>query len=158
MSDTGVSASEAAVSSDEIPVRSGPSVPPKSNGSDGEGFFTRSGKIRLLKLEDLDRRTNAAKAAFEFRDALADERGGVEQLGVLKSAMLDSVAVLSAGIRHLETLWLSGKPIDMTELATLLNARRRRSGRRLWASWQPWPYRRSGPRRCAWRVGGSGST
>ena len=90
----------------------------------GEGK-TRAGKVRLLTLDDLDKRTAAAKLAFDFRDKLLSERGGAGNIGLLRRAMIDSVAILTAAIRHAEVQWLKGEPVDMTELATLLNARRR---------------------------------
>ena len=81
--------------------------------------------MRLLSLDDLDKRTTAARQAFEFRDRLVSERGGEERMGTLKLAMLDSVALLSAMIKDAEIRWLKGDKVDLSELATLLNARRR---------------------------------
>jgi hypothetical protein len=82
-------------------------------------------KIQLMTLDDLDRRTKAGQRAFEFHDRLVSERGGSESMGVLRYAMTRSVAVLSAMIEDAQARWLLGEPVSLTDLATLLNARRR---------------------------------
>ena len=40
----------------------------------------RIGKTRLISMDDLDRRTRAAQAAIETRDAIVADLGGAEQL------------------------------------------------------------------------------
>ena len=82
-------------------------------------------KSKLLTLDDLDGRTRAGQRAFEFHDRLVSERGGTESMGVLRYAMTRSVAVLSAMIEDAQARWLLGEPVSLTDLATLLNARRR---------------------------------
>lgn len=84
-----------------------------------------SPKVRLLTLDDLDRRTRAGQRAFELHDRLVSERGGKESMGTLRYAMTSSVAVLSAMIEDLQTRWLMGEPVEPSAIATLLNARRR---------------------------------
>lgn len=93
--------------------------------SPADGSPKGGAKVRLLSMSDLDRRTTAARQAFEFRDRLISERGGKDGMGTLRLAMLDSVAMLSAMIRDLEIRWLKGDKVDLAELATLMNARRR---------------------------------
>jgi hypothetical protein len=82
-------------------------------------------KSQLLTLDDLDRRTRAGQRAFDFHDRLVGERGGAASMGVLRYAMTRSVAVLSAMIEDAQARWLLGEPVSLTDLATLLNARRR---------------------------------
>ena len=82
-------------------------------------------KTQLLTLDDLDRRTRAGQRAFEFADRLISERGGAQSMGILRATMVKSVAVLSAMIEHAQACWLAGDPVNLNELATLLNARRR---------------------------------
>ncbi|MER9167691.1 hypothetical protein NKI12_09950 [Mesorhizobium australicum] len=82
------------------------------------------GKARLVTFDDLDKRTKAAQQAIEFRDLLISERGG-DDLGALRMAIIEDVACVSAMIRDAQVRWLRGEPISLTELATLLNCRRR---------------------------------
>lgn len=81
-------------------------------------------KARLVTFDDLDKRTKAAQQAIEFRDLLISERGG-DDLGALRMAIIEDVACVSAMIRDAQVRWLRGEPISLTELATLLNCRRR---------------------------------
>jgi hypothetical protein len=82
-------------------------------------------KKRLLRLEDLDGRTGAAKRALDLQDRLLSERGGAESLSVIRVEMVRSIAVLSAMVEDQEARWLRGEAIDPAAIATLLNARRR---------------------------------
>ncbi|BCH01251.1 hypothetical protein MesoLj131b_32500 [Mesorhizobium sp. 131-2-5] len=82
------------------------------------------GKARLVTFDDLDKRTKAAQQAIEFRDLLISERGG-DDLGALRMAIIEDVACVSAMIRDAQVRWLKGEQISLTELATLLNCRRR---------------------------------
>ncbi|WP_301004808.1 hypothetical protein [Mesorhizobium sp.] len=83
-----------------------------------------AGKARLVTLGDLDKRTAAAKQALEFRDLLISERGG-DDIGALRLAIIEDVACVSAIIRDAQVRWLKGEQISLSELATLLNTRRR---------------------------------
>jgi hypothetical protein len=82
-------------------------------------------KARLLRLSDLDKRTLAAKRAFQLRDAILSERGGAELMGVLRAAIANDVAVTSVMIEHEQAKWLAGESVDVGQLATLINVRRR---------------------------------
>jgi hypothetical protein len=82
-------------------------------------------KVRALTLDDLDRRTKAAQAAFEMQDRLVAERGGAEQMGVLRYEMTRTVAVLSAMIQDQQVRWLKGESIEPATIATLVNTRQR---------------------------------
>jgi hypothetical protein len=82
-------------------------------------------KTRALTLDDLDRRTLAAKRALELHERLVAERGGQQNLSILRYEMTKSVAVLSAMIEDLQVKWLKGEPVDPATIGTLLNARRR---------------------------------
>jgi hypothetical protein len=78
-----------------------------------------------LTLDDLDRRTLAAQRALAMHERLVAERGGAENLSILRYEMTKSVAVLSAMVEDLQVRWLKGEPIDSAAIGTLLNARRR---------------------------------
>src|SRR5690242_19618685 len=82
-------------------------------------------KVRALTLDDLDRRTKAAQGALEMHDRLVAERGGAEQMGVLRYEMTRTVAVLSAMIQDQQVRWLKGEPIEPATIATLVNTRQR---------------------------------
>jgi hypothetical protein len=82
-------------------------------------------KARLLTLENLDRRTHAAKKALELNDRLLAERGGAERLSTLRCSLIATVAALTAMIEDQVTRWLAGQDIDAAALMTLINARRR---------------------------------
>src|SRR5262249_21102030 len=85
----------------------------------------RRAKRKLITLDDLDRRCRAAQRALDLQDRLVAERGGVEHLSVLRFEMARSVAVLSAMAEDMQARWLSGEDVNPTDIATLLNARRR---------------------------------
>jgi hypothetical protein len=57
-------------------------------------------KTRLMSLDDLDRRTKAAQLAFDLHDRLMSERGGAGSMGVLRAAMVKSVAVRRSNTRR----------------------------------------------------------
>ena len=81
--------------------------------------------VKLLTLDDLDRRTRAAGRALELQETLVNERGGAGSLSVLRLSMTRSVAVLCAMVEDMQARWLLGEPIDPAAIATIMNARRR---------------------------------
>ncbi len=85
------------------------------------GAARKRGLVRLLTLDDLDRRTRAARVARETRDAITEDLGGADRLSTLQTIMADNTAVLSCMIADLRTRWLRGEPIDPTVLATVVN-------------------------------------
>jgi hypothetical protein len=85
----------------------------------------RAPKMRLLRLEDLDRRTAAARKALELRDRLVNERGGPGAMGTLRYAIISDLAGVSAMIEDAMTRWFRGEPVDAATVATLINVRRR---------------------------------
>lgn len=86
-----------------------------------------STKIRLKGLDDLDKRTNAARAAYALRDAIVDDLGGIDELSALKVELVNTVAVQTALLNDAHARLLSGDPgaPSLTELATLTNTRNR---------------------------------
>jgi len=83
------------------------------------------GKVRLKTLDDLDRRTNAAKAVFELRDRLVEDLGGSSRLSVMQAELINNAACLGAMLKDSAANYLQGKPIDLTEYMALTNAQRR---------------------------------
>lgn len=92
---------------------------------DGESSQKQVGKVRLKTLEDLDRRTTAARVVFELRDSLAADLGGKPNLSVMKLELIDNVACLGAMLKDAAANYLEGQPIDINEFMALTNAQRR---------------------------------
>ncbi|MER9331881.1 hypothetical protein [Mesorhizobium sp. M0488] len=83
------------------------------------------GKVRLRTLDDLDRRTTAARVVFELRDTLAADLGGKANLSSMKLELIDNVAVLGAMLKDSAASYITGEEIDITEFMALTNAQRR---------------------------------
>jgi len=82
-------------------------------------------RVKLKSLADLDRRTAAAKSAFDLRDRIISDLGGADRLSAMQCELIDSVALLGAAIKDMGASYLSGRPVDLAECATLMNAQRR---------------------------------
>jgi len=82
-------------------------------------------KLRLRCFDDLDKRTNAARAAIELRDGIAADLGGYSALTAMQRALLQNVATLGAMLEDLAAGYLSGEQIDRALYATLANTQRR---------------------------------
>ncbi len=82
-------------------------------------------KARLLSLSDLDRRTKAARAAFDLRDRIVADLGGEEMISAMKAQIVEAAAVMGAMLADAAARYLTGKPIDLAEYTTLANAQRR---------------------------------
>ncbi|MCF6099827.1 hypothetical protein [Mesorhizobium muleiense] len=92
---------------------------------EGESAPKGGQKVRLKTLDDLDRRTTAARVVFELRDSLAADLGGKPNLSVMKLELIDNVACLGAMLKDAAANYLEGKPIDINEFMSLTNAQRR---------------------------------
>jgi hypothetical protein len=84
-----------------------------------------SGKVRLLRLEDCDRRTNAYRKCAEIIDRVERDLGGTNQLSEAQRQLVRHAALTATMLEHLGSRWLSGEPIDPTMFATLTNSARR---------------------------------
>ncbi len=81
--------------------------------------------LRLVSLEALDKRTNAAKAAYSLRDAILDDCGP-DDLSALKRELVNTVAVQTAVLNDAHARVLSGDTtVSLAELSTLTNTRNR---------------------------------
>jgi hypothetical protein len=80
-----------------------------------------AGKIRLLTLADLDRRTRAAQQAVELRDAIIADLGGEDRISTLERAMAENAAMDVAILRHLQASLLRGEPVSVPEMTSLEN-------------------------------------
>lgn len=82
-------------------------------------------KARLLSLDDLDKRTAAARYAFDLRDNVVRDLGGEDTLSAIKLELASSLAVMSAMISDASARFLRGEQIDPSSVATLVNSRNR---------------------------------
>lgn len=81
----------------------------------------RAGKVRLLTLEDLDRRTKAAQTAFQTRAAIVADLGGEERLSTLELIQAESAAMSASVLRDLHCRWLKGEPVDLASMVSISN-------------------------------------
>jgi hypothetical protein len=84
------------------------------NGSD-------AGRVRLLTLKDLDRRTRAYQRVKETRAEVIADLGGEDQLSTFERIAADNVAMLDAMLKDVSARWLQGEAIDVADIATLQN-------------------------------------
>ncbi len=87
---------------------------PTRNGAD-------TTKVRLVSIEDLDRRTRVAHLCRQTRADVAADLGGEDQLSTLERQAVSHVALLDAMITDLGVRWLKGERVDPGALATLQN-------------------------------------
>ncbi|RWO63083.1 hypothetical protein [Mesorhizobium sp.] len=87
--------------------------------------MTRNGKLRLPSLDNLDRRTAAYRDAMDLIDRVIGERGGRDQVDVVRAASAETWAVLTTQLRGMQVQWLNGGCVDWSEFTTIANARRR---------------------------------
>ena len=80
------------------------------------------GKSRLLTLDDLDGRTRAAQHVKESRIEVATDLGGLDRLSALERAAVDHVSLLDAMVKDASARWLQGEPVEVSSIATLVNA------------------------------------
>src|SRR6516165_2859972 len=82
------------------------------------------GKIRLLSLHDLDRRTAAYRRTVDLIEQIETDAGGHDQLTTGQRQIIQRIALTCALAEHLEARWLSGEEIDPTLYCTLANAQK----------------------------------
>jgi hypothetical protein len=84
-----------------------------------------TGKIRLMTLADLDRRTGAAYRAHTMVKAITEDLGGEDRLATAEKQIIQRAALLGTLAEDLEARWLLGQQIDIGTLCALGNAQRR---------------------------------
>jgi hypothetical protein len=88
-------------------------------GSRNGAKLTRNGKKRLPSLSDLDRRTAAYRDAMDLIDRVIAERGGRDQVDIVRAASAETWAVLTTLLRAMQVRWLNGGCVDWSEFAVL---------------------------------------
>ena len=104
----------------QLPGVMPPNTPPKQ--------VDKSAMLRLATLSDLDGRTRAAQEARAMRSAIIRDLTGANDetaLSALKLALLDSVVMATVIITDANVRWLKGEQVNLSEITTLTNARRR---------------------------------
>ena len=81
----------------------------------------RAGKVRLVSMGDLDRRTRAAQEALATKSAIMADLGGEDQLPTSERIMVENAAMSAAVLRDAHVRWMQGQPVPVSELATLEN-------------------------------------
>src|SRR5262245_61647634 len=95
------------MSTDAGPIQAG-------NGGD-------TGKVRLLTLADLDRRTRAFQHINNTRAEVLADLGGEDQLSTFERIAADNVAILDAMLKDVSARWLHGEAVDVTTVVALQN-------------------------------------
>lgn len=85
----------------------------------------RPNKVRLRSLADLDRRTAAAKAAFELKAGIVADLGGEDALTRMQIVLVDNIALLGAALSDMAARYLAGEGADLALYSTLANSQRR---------------------------------
>jgi hypothetical protein len=85
----------------------------------------RRPKRRLRSLQDLDRRTAAAKRAVALRDSITADLGGEAALSAMQKALVNNAALLGAALDNIAVAYLAGEPVEMIRFATLANSQAR---------------------------------
>jgi hypothetical protein len=83
------------------------------------------GKLKLVTLDALDGRTFAVKKAKKLVADISADLGGDDQLTAGARELVQHAAILGSMIESAETEWLSGKPVDIPNLLSSINAQRR---------------------------------
>ena len=98
---------------------------PDGTETDAKNRANKGGKVRLLSLSNLDRRTNAARNALALRDAFLADLGGEDRASTGHRELAQRGAILGAMLEDQEARWLRGDGVELAEYCTLVNAQRR---------------------------------
>jgi hypothetical protein len=100
--------------------------PAKPRKRDRSRDLRRShGKVKLLTLDRLDRRTAAAQRAVQLVDAVSNDLGGSDRLSEGTRMLVQRAAVLNTFIESCEVKWLAGQPIELGDYLAAINCQRR---------------------------------
>lgn len=102
-----------------------PAEPQVSAQSDGDPSQVPAGKLRLLTLDSLDRRTAASRRARELIEAIEADLGGGDHLSQGQRQLVQRAAVLGTFIESCEAKWLGGTAVDLADYLAAINSQRR---------------------------------
>jgi hypothetical protein len=83
------------------------------------------GKMKLLTLENMDKRGAAYRRTADLIAHIERDLGGVRQLSTAQQQLVRHAALTAAMLEDLGSRWLAGQAIDPSMYATLVNAARR---------------------------------
>jgi hypothetical protein len=110
----------------ELLTASATPSPAKPRKRDRSRDLRRShGKVRLLTLDRLDRRTAAAQRAVQLVDAIGNDLGGSDRLSEGTRMLVQRAAVLNTFIESCEVRWLAGESIELGDYLAAINCQRR---------------------------------
>src|SRR6478672_3807163 len=100
--------------------------PAKPRKRDRSRDLRRShGKVKLLTLDRLDRRTAAAARAIQLVDAISNDLGGGDRLSEGTRMLIQRAAVLNCFIESCEVRWLASESIELGDYLAAINCQRR---------------------------------
>jgi hypothetical protein len=77
--------------------------------------------MRLVTMEDIDRRTRAAQQAVLTKSAIVADLGGEENLSTLERLAAEHAALAAAVTQDAYARWLRGEEVSLPEVATINN-------------------------------------
>jgi hypothetical protein len=85
------------------------------NGASPQGMGDPGAKVRLVKLDDLDKRTGAYREVASLIDEIESELGGRDRLSSARRQVIEAGALATAMRRDLGVRWLNGEKVDVSE-------------------------------------------
>ncbi len=84
--------------------------------------LVKSGKTRLVGLQDLDRRSRAYQTATNVKANIISDLGGESELSTLETLLAGHAALAASVVEDSHVRWLSGEPVELQELSLVQNA------------------------------------
>jgi hypothetical protein len=97
----------------------------ETNHSDVPSKHRRDKRLRLRTLDQLDKRTQAAKLAHSLVSALCCDLGGDEVVTVAQRELVKRAALLGALLEDYEVRWLKRERLDLDAYVRAVGAQRR---------------------------------
>jgi hypothetical protein len=100
-----------------------PASRPKDKVCFGGSHPAKTGKLKLLTLDQIDGRTYASRRARDLIEAILRDIGDDISEGTRQ--LVQRAGVLGAFIEDSETRWLNGEGVDFNNVLAAINAQRR---------------------------------
>jgi hypothetical protein len=79
-------------------------------------------KARLLDLDHLDKRSRAFNTATNIKANVIADLGGEGNVSTLETLLAGHAGLAAALCEHAYTQWLSGEPVQLSDIALVQNA------------------------------------
>jgi hypothetical protein len=109
----------------KLPQNGAPKRAENCDGPRPKDGDSGTGKVRLVSLGDLDKRTGCYREIAALIDAIENELGGRDRLSSARRQVIEAGALATAMRRDLGVRWLNGEAVDPAAYATLCNCERR---------------------------------